>query len=234
MKDTFKVLSFDLDDTLWPCAPTILNAEKKLFQWLSENVPVITNKYDAQQLLVKRRELLTNHPSLAHDLTSLRILSFEKLAIEFDLSFEWINPAFEIFYDARQNVSLFDDVGPVLDELSKQYKLVSVTNGNANTVKTGIDHWFDYSLNSAAIGKLKSEPDIYIKIQSHMNINPNQMIHIGDDPVQDILGAQSAGVFSIWLNREDKPWTLDSCEPDEEIKTLHELLVLIANLNTHC
>ena len=54
MSSPIKVLSFDLDDTLWPCYPTIKRAEKKLYQWLSENQPVITHQYSAEQLREKR------------------------------------------------------------------------------------------------------------------------------------------------------------------------------------
>jgi len=230
MSQTIKVLSFDLDDTLWPCAPTILRAEELLYQWLSEHVPEIARSYDIYQLRDKRRALFNDFPELVHDLTQLRIKSFEMLSEEFSLPDDWIQPAFEIFYEARQQITLFADVAPVLDELSKQYQLVSLTNGNADTVKTGVDHWFDYALNSASVGKLKSEPDIYWKIQQLANIEARQMVHIGDDPVNDVRGAKLAGVCAIWLNREQKPWLLDDCEPDATISSLQELPAVIHSL----
>ena len=230
MPQTIKLLSFDLDDTLWPCAPTILRAEEQLYRWLSEHVPLITKTYDIYQLRDKRRALLNDFPELAYDLTRLRIKSFEALAEEFELAADWIQPAFDIFYEARQQVTLFDDVVPVLDELVKIFQLASLTNGNADTVKTGVDHWFDFALNSASVGKLKSEPEIYRQVQKLANIEAGQMVHIGDDPVNDIIGSKSAGVYAIWLNREQKPWTLDSCRPDASINSLHELPALLENL----
>ena len=223
MSQTIKVLSFDLDDTLWPCSPTILRAEDMLYQWLAENVPAITENYDIYQLRDKRRSLFNDYPELGYDLTKLRVKSFELLAEEFALSDDWIKPAFEIFYEARQQVTLFEDVKPVLDELKKEFRLVSLTNGNADTVKTGVAHWFDFALNSASVGKLKSEPDIYQRVQKMTNIHAQQMVHIGDDPVHDVSGAKSAGIAAIWLNREQKPWLLDGCEPDAVITSLHEL-----------
>ena len=230
MTQTIKVLSFDLDDTLWPCLPTILRAEELLHKWLSVNVPEIASSYDVYQLREKRLALVNTHPELAHDLTQLRIQSFQELSLEFELSDDWINPAFEIFHEARQQVTLFDDVEPVLDELNKNYRLVSLTNGNADTVKTGVDHWFDFALNAASVGKLKSEPEIYWQAQKLANINAQQMVHIGDDPVNDVSGAKSAGVFAIWLNRQQIKWTLDTCEPDAVISSLHELPTLLSRL----
>ena len=230
MLQPIKVLSFDLDDTLWPCFPTIQRAENLLFQWLTDHVPVITQRYDNAELREKRRSLIQNNPELAHDLTLLRIKSFEHLADEFELPHDWINTAFDIFYEARQQITLFDDVKPVLDELKKSYQLVSLTNGNANTVKTGVDHWFDIALNSASVGKLKSEPDIYRQVQQLANIEAGQMVHIGDDPLNDVAGAKSAGVFAIWLNRKQQSWRLPVCQPDAVINSLHELPTLLAQL----
>lgn len=230
MSQMIKVLSFDLDDTLWPCFPTILRAEELLYQWLADHVPAITQSYDIYQLRDKRRFLFDEYPDLAYDLTRLRLKSFEMLTEEFELADDWIQPAFEIFYEARQQVTLFDDVKPVLDELKKDFQLVSLTNGNADTVKTGIDHWFDFSLNSASVGTLKSEPDIYRQVQKLANIEPRQMAHIGDDPLHDISGAKTAGAHAIWINRQKKAWSLDSCQPDAEIESLHELPELLGRL----
>jgi len=232
MSQTIKVLSFDLDDTLWPCSPTILRAEELLYKWLSANVPVITGRYDVYQLREKRLVLLNDSPELAHDMSQLRIESFQQLAVEFNLTDEWIQPAFEVFYAARQQVTLFDDVETVLDVLIKDFSLVSLTNGNADTIKTGVDHWFDFALNAATVGKLKSEPDIYWQVQKMANIDARQMAHIGDDPINDIAGAKLAGVFAIWLNREQKKWTLDSCQPDAVINSLHELPPLLKKICT--
>ena len=223
MFQKIKVLSFDLDDTLWPCLPTILKAEQALYLWLSDHVPEITQKYSMQQLRDKRRVLLDVAPEFSHNLTKLRLHSFELLADELCISNDWIESAFEIFYEARQHVTLFDDVQPVLDNLSESFSLVSLTNGNANTVKTGVDHWFDFSLNSEMIGKMKSEPDIYRQVLRLTDIQAYQMVHIGDDPVNDISGAKSAGALAIWLNRDNNRWNLDSCEPDATITSLHEL-----------
>jgi len=232
MPQTIKLLSFDLDDTLWPCHPVINRAENLLYQWMAKNVPSITQAYDINQLREQRKYLFTKHPELVHDLTKLRLKSFELLAEEFDLEDQWIQPAFDIFYEARQQVTLFEDVQPVLDSLVGRYQLISLTNGNASPLKTGIDHWFDFSLNSSIIGQLKSEPDIYQQAQRQANIDAAQMLHIGDDPLQDVAGAKSAGSQAIWLNRQKKSWPLKDCQPDAVISSLHELPQVLKRLTS--
>jgi putative hydrolase of the HAD superfamily len=230
MPGKIKLLSFDLDDTLWPCYPVIHSAEELLYQWMKEHVPVLTQHYDINRLREKRHQLLEEYPELAHDMTKLRIRSFEQLSSELDLTLEWIKPAFEIFYEARQKVTLYDDVRPVLDELKRDYQLVSLTNGNASTEKTGVGHWFDFSLSSAIVGKLKAEPDIYLQVLERAGIESNQMIHFGDHPLHDIAGAQSAGVGAVWLNRDDRQWTMEECYPDAIINSLHEIPSLLKTL----
>lgn len=230
MANNIRVISFDLDDTLWPGMPTILAAENKLYRFLQENVSVITQRYDMMQLRDRRRELLSRYPELAHDLTALRLRSFEALADEFGLDREWIRPAFELFYEARQQVSLFPDVAPVLEALQQQYRLASLTNGNADPEKTGVAHWFEYSLNSITAGSLKSQPMIYRQLQRQMGVSAGEHVHVGDDPENDVLGAKTAGAFAIWLNREQKPWPLGDCQPDSEIQNLHALPAVLATL----
>jgi putative hydrolase of the HAD superfamily len=230
MNQPIKVISFDLDDTLWPCTPTILRAERMLYEWLCEHVPVITDLYDMAMLRDKRRELYSVQPELQHDLSRLRLRSFELLADELDLDRDWIQPAFDVFYAARQQVSLYDDVVPVLDSLTKDFHLVSLTNGNASTVETGVDHWFTLALNSATVGKLKSEPDIYRQVMDRLGIEPGAMLHIGDDPVHDIAGAQKAGIRSVWLNRQHKSWPLVDTVPDATIHSLYEVNACLAEL----
>ncbi|MDT8283137.1 MAG: HAD family hydrolase [Gammaproteobacteria bacterium] len=224
------VLSFDLDDTLWPCFPVIRRAEEILFQWMSMHVPAITQRYDIDQLRDQRKSLAIKCPELVHDLTELRIKSFELLADEFDLADDWIKPAFDVFYEARQQVTLFEDVRPVLDELVQSYRLISLTNGNASTIKTGVDHWFDFSLSAAIVGRQKSEPDIYRQAQRQADINAQQMVHIGDDPLHDVAGAKAAGSNAIWLNRQQKTWPLQDCQPDAVISTLYELPQALSRL----
>ena len=97
-------------------------------------------------------------------------------------------------------------------------------------MKTGVDHWFDITLNSATVGKLKSEPDIYRRVQQLADIEAGQMVHVGDDPLNDIAGAKSAGVFAIWLNRKQQLWSLPVCQPDAVISSLHELPLLLKQL----
>jgi len=230
MSQPIKVISFDLDDTLWPCFPTIQHAEQSLFDWLAQNVPEVTRRYFMAQLRDKRKQQIRQNPDMVHDLSELRRWSFIQLAEELGLSHAWVEPAFQVFYEARQKVTLFDDVAPVLNSLSEGYSLVSLTNGNADVHLAGVGHWFELALNSAQVGKQKSQPDIYRRVQAELGVQASEMLHIGDDPVHDIAGAQSAEVKAVWLNRGGHSWPERDFQPDAIISSLHQLHTLLDSL----
>ena len=134
----YKLVCFDLDDTLWPCMSTIELAEKTIYDWLHIHKPEITQSYSIEQLRDKRKFLLKDSPELINDLFEARRVHLRQLANEFNDSYDWVETAFDVFYQARQKVNLFSDVIPVLTSLKKDYTLVALTNGNAHISKTGL------------------------------------------------------------------------------------------------
>lgn len=217
-----QLLSFDLDDTLWPCMPVIEAAEQTLYAWLQHHVPVICQRYSIAQLRQQRRAMLQQNPQWAHDLSLLRRQSLRALDAEFGLGGDWVEPAFEVFHRARQQVRLFDDVAPVLDALKGRYRLLALSNGNADIEQTGVARWFEFSLHAAEAGCRKSDPAIYRMALQRAGVAPARAVHIGDDPVQDVQGARLAGMKTVWLNRACRPWT-QPFRPDAEIGDLHAL-----------
>src|SRR5438874_11677153 len=67
-----KAILFDLDDTLWPIAPTIVQAEETLFAWLREHAPRVAERFTIDSLRQARLEMLAQQPELHLDLGKLR------------------------------------------------------------------------------------------------------------------------------------------------------------------
>jgi len=51
-----------------------------------------------------------------------------------------------------------------------------------------------------------------------------QVLHIGDDPQLDVVGAAQAGMQAAWLNRNAKSWPAHLPPPLRTISTLEELV----------
>ena len=59
-----RLITIDLDDTLWPCAPTIHHAEQTLYEWLSDHYPRITEHHTQETMRERRIELARQQPHL--------------------------------------------------------------------------------------------------------------------------------------------------------------------------
>ncbi|MCU7940238.1 MAG: HAD family hydrolase [gamma proteobacterium symbiont of Bathyaustriella thionipta] len=231
---TIKLLTFDLDDTLWPCMITIMRTEERLHQWFIKHHPGISSQYSIKQLRKKRQQLAKTHQHIAHDLTALRKKSFLELAIEMNYSPEkeqqFIQDAFELYVLERNKVSLYDDVIPTLEILNRDYLLGAVTNGNADIYKIGLGHLFEFSWSAADAGQQKPHPVVFDSLMNKYNLQANEIIHIGDDPISDIKGAQQSGIRAIWLNRNNLPWPKELNSPFIEINQLNQLPAIIKRL----
>lgn len=222
-----KLVCFDLDDTLWPCKPTIQFAEDVYYQWLKNNKPDITNAYTSTALREKRHLLRQRSPAIAHDMSKLRIHSLYELAEEFNDNNDWVEDAFDAFYQARQQVKFFDDVAPVLEKLRPHFKIAAITNGNADIYSTELADYFDVAVSAAEAGISKPDPSIFKLLLSKTSLPAEALLHVGDHPVDDIEGAYRAGIKNVWLDRQAAGWSSTALQPDHTAQNLYQLLDIL-------
>ena len=227
LKSRIKLLTIDLDDTLWPCMPTIMHAETISYQWLNTHLPRITQQYSIETLRDKRKQLLQCEPLLINDLSEARRAHFRELADEFEYDHDWIDEGFRVFHDARQKVSLYADVLPVLEQLKSKFHLVALTNGNADIQKTGLGDVFDRQISAADVMAAKPDPAMFEKAMQYYAVSPEQTLHVGDHQVHDIDGAHRAGIAGVWINRAQARWEEADFSADYEIADLTDLLDLL-------
>ena len=67
-----RVISLDLDDTLWPVAPVIAAAEKALFDWLKSRYPQAAQGHSVGSMRSLRASIAAQFPKHSHDLSCLR------------------------------------------------------------------------------------------------------------------------------------------------------------------
>jgi len=209
--------------------PTIELAEQTLYNWLAKNKPEITQKYNIEQLRIKRKQLINEQPALICDLSAARRVHLKQLAAEINDTDEWVETAFNVFYEARQNVTLFDDVIPVLSSLKTKYKLAALTNGNAHINKTGLAEHFDFQISAADVQAAKPDPAMFHRAMQIAGVNPSETLHVGDHPTHDIQGARNAGIDSVWIKRFNQQWDLETQEPEMQFMDLNAFYVFINN-----
>ncbi len=228
---SYRLLTLDLDDTLWPCGPVIAAAEEALYDWLREVAPRLTDRHDPTSLREQRRQLMIRSPELDHDLTRVRLESLEGLLIEHDYPAALAGEAVGLFRRYRNQVEPYTDVQPALARLSARYLLVSVTNGNAEVDQTPLNGLFHLSLSAADVGAAKPDPALFRHALEWAGVEPRQCLHIGDDPVRDVDAACRFGIDTAWINRGEASWPADLEPPTFEVAHLGELCDILRPSN---
>jgi len=196
-----KVVLFDLDDTLWPIAPVIAQAELRWHAWLAEHAPKVAAMFSIDELRRRRMALLETRPELVADLAMLRRVDLEAVFALAGEDTVHIDGAMRHFLAARNDVTPFEDVLPALTRLGQSLPLGVITNGNADLEAIGLHHHFQFILASARFGRAKPDPSIFLAACEAMRVRPEEAVYVGDDLRLDVEGAQKAGLRAVWMNR---------------------------------
>jgi putative hydrolase of the HAD superfamily len=223
-------LIFDLDNTLWDVGPVIHRAEHALVAFLARSYPRIVARHSLESMRELRARLMIEHPEMQHDFTWLRLEAMRRLAQESGYPEAMAQEAFEVFYRARNDVVLYDDVVPVLDQLRTRWRLFAISNGNADLRAIGLAKFFERSLSAREAGMSKPDPRIFHRLLADAQLDAARVLHVGDDPEADVDGARGAGLRPVWLNRAGAPWPAMSDAPELSIRSLVELHTVLDRL----
>lgn len=218
-----KLITFDLDDTLWPCFPTIRAAEKKLYTWLEEHAPALTQVHSIDSLREHRMAIMAKYPDIAYRLSDMRLRSFELLAKEFNLAADLPAAACAVFRIARNQVTPYPEVLDLLHSLKPHYTLIAVSNGNAQVPHTPLANCFHGSFSAEEVGAAKPDPALFHAASEASHIALKHALHIGDDPLRDVVAAQNVGMRTVWINRENRIWPEEYQRADAEMADLNQL-----------
>ena len=218
MSKKIRVITFDLDDTLWDNVPTITKAEIETRKWIENKVGKI-DWGDLNDFLNLREELIKEDVSIKWDISKLRKEIFRrKLAHITPEKYrnKLVEDAFAVFISRRHEVKLFDGVEIALKQLSKNFLLGVLTNGNADIFRFNIGKYFSFSVSSLEAKNSKPNRAHFDKaIEIMENIKFDEILHIGDHQVNDILAAYNLGIESLWFNNNESTWDQNFPKPDE-------------------
>lgn len=209
-----KAITLDLDDTLWPVWPTIERAERALQDWLTEHAPATARLCsDTQVRMAIRQQVNQKYPQHAHDLSFLRLEAIRESLRRAGNLTELAEPAFEVFFSLRHQVTLYDGVDAALQRLSARYPLIALSNGNADVFKTDAASHFQAAVSARVVGVAKPDVRIFHAAAELAALLPQEVLHVGDDITADVLGALQAGMQAVWVNRDNHVWPHDTPQP---------------------
>lgn len=223
-----RAVTFDLDNTLWDTPPVIARAEQVAYDWLAAHHPCVAARFDIAALRALRAELGARNAERAHDLAFLRRETYRCAADDCGADAGAVaDQAFAVFDAERHNLVFYADVFPALERLARRYRLGALSNGTASMTRLGYGHLFEVVLSAIDVGRAKPHGAIFERALAQFDLAPHEIVHVGDDPEHDVLGAAAAGWRTVWINRTGANWILGT-RPDAEITSLAELEPLLS------
>lgn len=201
-------------------------------------VPVTEEQFREAYVYAERK--LGSEPLIHANDTFRRMLSV-KLGLEFDYLLEkgWLTvdeqSARKMQTELENHIynKVETTIGSsenVLEQLRKRYRLGLVTNfyGNMSVVlkEFQLSNLFETVTESAVVGVRKPSPEIFRKTVAAMQVEPREVLVVGDSYTKDILPAHEIGCRTCWIKGEG--W--DKGEPQAPVADLiiHELKVLLS------
>ncbi|GGO66397.1 HAD-IA family hydrolase [Bowmanella pacifica] len=226
-------LTFDLDDTLYNNKPVLQKAEQAMLDFLHLHYAA-TQSTDLAFWHEIKRLALFERPALHNDMGELRRVvlrrgllhcGYQGVALE-----HAIDSTFEYFYDSRSQFKVDKNICSLLARLAEKLPLVAITNGNVDLQKIGIAEYFRFSLHASLSQPMKPHAAMFNLAARQLDLAPQDILHIGDNLYNDVLGALQAGYQAAWYaaNRNmqltQEPGLL---LPHVQLHELSELLQLV-------
>jgi putative hydrolase of the HAD superfamily len=122
---------------------------------------------------------------------------------EFDRD-NFFQVAYEHFAEAGV-WELYPEVPNVLEKLHPRFQLAVISNfdGRLRFIlqHLGISKFFAHTFFSSELGADKPDPEIFRRALNLINLKPDEVLHVGDDPERDWQAATAAGLWVFRLNR---------------------------------
>lgn len=222
-----RAICFDLDNTLWDVWPVIQRAETEMHAFLAERYPKVVAELTVEAMRAERERVAESHPHMRHDYSFLRQQALRERAAACGYDEKLVEETFEVFLNARNQVELYEEVLPALEVLQRRYRLFTASNGNADLHKIGLAHLFERSVCARHCGALKPDAIVFRKVIEDTDLQPAEVLFVGDDPEHDVEGARRAGMMPVWIDRMSAAWPSQFEPPPHRVSSLLELVELL-------
>ena len=222
---TISAISFDGDMTLWDFQKVMRHSLKKALEELRSLVPSQpAEDLSVEEMIAIRNRVEDEVKGRIWNLEEIRLLAFERTLEsvgrhDHDMAVH-LN---EIYLKHRfEDMELYPDVVPALDQLAPHFKLGLLSNGNSYPERCGLEGRFAFVVFSQDVQIQKPDRRIFEITAGKAGCPLDQMLHVGDSLKNDVAGAHEAGAQTVWLNREGLTNETET-RADHEINTLAEL-----------
>ncbi len=124
--------------------------------------------------------------------------------------FEGFDDYFDEVYEAFRTADaweIYPEVPEVLRQLRSQgYELGVISNFDTRLFEVfrelQLEQFFDSITISSLVGSAKPSPKIFRHALAQHVVEPEEALHVGDDPKEDVDGANNANLYGVLLDRD--------------------------------
>ncbi|GHU39414.1 putative uncharacterized hydrolase YsaA [Bacilli bacterium] len=135
-----------------------------------------------------------------------------------------------------ENAVPYDDTYTALNALYERYELVLLTNGAPSLQQLKLEKapelrkYFKKIIISGDFGQGKPSPELFDFALSRAKADKATSLMVGDQLFTDILGANTVGMRSVWLNRKGVAQS-ELATPDYTVNSLTEVVALLDKID---
>ena len=125
---------------------------------------------------------------------------------------------------------LYPESLPVVTQLHAWHKTAIVSNADHSFLSPLLERTrlpFDAVISSETVGAYKPHPLPFQRVLEMLGVAPHETVFVGDTLYDDILGAQRAGMRTVWVNGSGAPGDAALVRPDHQVESLTQLLDLL-------
>jgi HAD superfamily hydrolase (TIGR01549 family) len=154
-------------------------------------------------------ETLQRHPELAHD-EEIWIAFTERIVYGmggFGAAARAVAEEMTRGWEVHANFELYEDVLPVLDELRRHRVRLGLVSNSGRDIDEFVRHHnldVDVAVTSAAHGKVKPDPSIFLATLRQLDVIPTEAAMVGDSPEDDVAGAEQLGMRAFLVDRDGR------------------------------
>ena len=230
-----KAVFFDLDGTLCDSDTAWSIAQREIFQLLHEHYPDVSEETLTEAWRTVHQELFKQLNAGKRSMAEVRDSRFQCLFRELGLPVDKVMEELSDFFCLRYLTSLrlYDDVA-ILEKLHT-YHVGIITNGAhdehtdsqlSKVRHLGLSERIQSLTISGEVGVRKPNAKIFKVACERAGILPKEAMVVGDTIENDIVGANRAGMTSVFIDRKSDVLTPETADeqPDYSISNLYDVL----------
>jgi 2-haloacid dehalogenase len=132
--------------------------------------------------------------------------------------------------DQLAAAACFPEVPEVLEALRGSYRIAVLSNADDDFLSSFLQReglQFEAIVSSEAARSYKPRAAIFRRLCELLELDPRQVLYVGDSPLADLLGAHAAGLATAWINRPGAKLPDKIPAPDVELHDLRDLLTIL-------